>query len=152
MEVICDMNIKIDIKEKMLWEEKRYSPFACLSKNATREKPEPTELGFPFEVDRNKIINSKAFRRLKHKTQVFLNPKGDHYRTRLTHTLEVANISRFIARYLNLNEDLVEAIALAHDIGHAPFSHTGEMVLEEYFNKNYSHNKQSLRVADYIEN
>ena len=96
------MNIKIDIKEKMLWEEKRYSPFACLSKNATREKPEPTELGFPFEVDRNKIINSKAFRRLKHKTQVFLNPKGDHYRTRLTHTLEVANISRFIARYLNL--------------------------------------------------
>lgn len=145
------MDIKANIKEKMLWEEKRYSPFACFSKCASRERPEPVELGLPFEVDRNKIINSKAFRRLKHKTQVFLNPRGDYYRTRLTHTLEVANIARFIARYLDLNEDLAEAIALGHDIGHAPFSHTGEMVLREYFWKNYSHNKQSLRVADHIE-
>lgn len=145
------MDIKINVKEKMLLEEKRYSPYACFSKDATRAKPESEGLGLPFENDRNRIINSKAFRRLKHKTQVFLNPKGDHYRTRLTHTLEVANISRFIARYLDLNEDLAEAIALGHDIGHAPFSHTGEMVLEEYFNKNYSHNKQSLRVADHIE-
>lgn len=145
------MNIKIDITNKILWEKEKYSQFACFSKHASRQNPEPIELGLPFEIDRNKIINSKAFRRLKHKTQVFLNPKGDHYRTRLTHTLEVANISRFIARYLDLNEDLAEAIALAHDIGHAPFSHTGEKVLEEYFGNNYSHNKQSLRVADYIE-
>lgn len=145
------MDINFKIKEKMLFEEKRYSPYACFSIDATRVNPEEEGFGLPFEIDRNKIINSKAFRRLKHKTQVFLNLKGDHYRTRLTHTLEVANISRFIARYLDLNEDLAEAIALGHDIGHAPFSHTGEMVLEEYFNKNYSHNKQSLRVADHIE-
>jgi len=139
------------ILEEQQIKDKQMSPYACLNEMATRKEPENNEIGLPFEVDRRKILNSKAFRRLKHKTQVFLNPKGDHYRTRLTHTLEVANISRFIARYLHLNEDLTEAIALGHDIGHAPFSHTGEMVLEEYFNQNYSHNKQSLRVADHIE-
>lgn len=142
------------IKERIRWEQEqeklRFSPYAFLSKHATR-KITASETGLPFEIDRMKIIHSKAFRRLKHKTQVFLNPKGDHYRTRLTHTLEVANISRFITRYLGLNEDLAEAIALGHDIGHAPFAHTGEKVLEEYFGGDYSHNKQSLRVADHIE-
>lgn len=138
----------IDLHKSL--EKNHFSPYACFSESAVRLQPEE-ELGLPFEIDRNKIINSKSFRRLKHKTQVFLNPKGDHYRTRLTHTLEVANISRFIARYLKLNEDLAEAIALGHDIGHAPFAHTGEKVLEEYFGGGYSHNKQSLRVADHIE-
>lgn len=126
------------------------SSYACQNRFATRQM-HANKTGMPFEIDRMKIIHSKSFRRLKHKTQVFLNPKGDHYRTRLTHTLEVANISRFIARYLCLNEDLTEAIALGHDIGHAPFAHTGEKVLEEYFDNQYSHNKQSLRVADHIE-
>lgn len=138
----------IDLHKSL--EKNHFSQYACFSESAVRLQPEE-ELGLPFEIDRNKIINSKSFRRLKHKTQVFLNPKGDHYRTRLTHTLEVANISRFIARYLKLNEDLAEAIALGHDIGHAPFAHTGEKVLEKYFGGGYSHNKQSLRVADHIE-
>lgn len=144
------MLIKPYLDEELRQERRHLSPYACFSKDAVRKVPEK-EMGLPFEVDRNKIIQSKAFRRMKHKTQVFLNPKGDHYRTRLTHTLEVANISRFIARYLRLNEDLAEAIALGHDIGHAPFAHTGEKVLEEYFGGDYSHNKQSLRVADHIE-
>lgn len=138
----------IDLHKSL--EKNHFSQYACFSESAVRLQSEE-ELGLPFEIDRNKIINSKSFRRLKHKTQVFLNPKGDHYRTRLTHTLEVANISRFIARYLKLNEDLAEAIALGHDIGHAPFAHTGEKVLEKYFGGGYSHNKQSLRVADHIE-
>ena len=138
-----------ELKKEMM-AKRILSPFACCNQMATRFIEEE-EQGLPFEHDRKKIINSKSFRRLKHKTQVFLNPKGDHYRTRLTHSLEVANIARFIARYLELNEDLTEAIALGHDIGHAPFSHTGEKVLEEYFHSQYSHNKQSLRVADHIE-
>ena len=104
-----------------------------------------------FERDRDRIIHSKAFRRLKHKTQVFISPMGDHYRTRLTHTLEVAQIARTIARSLCLNEDLTEAIALGHDLGHTPFGHMGERVLNEICPTGFKHNEQSLRVVDVLE-
>ena len=105
-----------------------------------------------FQVDRDRILHSKAFRRLKHKTQVFLSPEGDHYRTRLTHTLEVAQIARTIARALQLNEDLTEAIALGHDLGHTPFGHAGERVLAELLGDGFHHVRQSLRVVDLLEN
>lgn len=104
-----------------------------------------------FQRDRDRILHSKAFRRLKHKTQVFLSPEGDHYRTRLTHTLEVSQISRTIARALRLNEDLAEAIALGHDLGHTPFGHCGETMLNQIHTGGFEHNKQSLRVVDYLE-
>ncbi|WP_132996120.1 deoxyguanosinetriphosphate triphosphohydrolase [Sporanaerobacter acetigenes] len=109
------------------------------------------EIRTDFQRDRDRIIHSKAFRRLKHKTQVFISPGGDHYRTRLTHTLEVAQISRTISRALRLNEDLTEAIALGHDLGHTPFGHTGEKVLNELHPGGFRHNEQSLRVVDYLE-
>ena len=105
-----------------------------------------------FQRDRDKILHSKAFRRLKHKTQVFLSPIGDHYRTRLTHTLEVSQIARTISRALRLNEDLTEAIALGHDLGHTPFGHTGERVLDELTPFGFKHNEQSIRVVTVIEN
>ncbi|MBT8342475.1 MAG: deoxyguanosinetriphosphate triphosphohydrolase [Desulfatitalea sp.] len=105
-----------------------------------------------FQVDKDRILYSNAFRRLKHKTQVFLNPSGDEYRTRLTHTLEVAQISRTIARAMFLNEDLAEAIALGHDLGHTPFGHGGELVLKEIFSEAFSHQAQSLRVVQVLEN
>ena len=105
-----------------------------------------------FEQDRDRIVYSNSFRRLKHKTQVFLSPFGAHYRTRLTHTLEVAQISRTISRALRLNEDLTEAIALGHDLGHTPFGHSGETALKEIYSSTFSHNEQSLRVVDIIEN
>ena len=109
----------------------------------------------PFQRDRDRIVHSKAFRRLKQKTQVFISPRGDHYRTRLTHTLETAGISRTVARALRLNEDLTEAIALGHDLGHPPFGHTGEQaldeVLSERFGLGFRHNEQSLRVVDVLE-
>ncbi|ACB84796.1 deoxyguanosinetriphosphate triphosphohydrolase [Natranaerobius thermophilus] len=105
-----------------------------------------------FQKDRDRILHSKAFRRLKHKTQVFISPEGDHYRTRLTHTLEVAQIARTVAKALFLNEDLTEAIALGHDLGHTPFGHAGEMVLNELVNDGgFQHNNQSLRVVDFLE-
>lgn len=104
-----------------------------------------------FMRDRDRIIYSKAFRRLKHKTQVFISPEGDHYRTRSTHTLEVSQISRTLARALRLNEDLTEAIALGHDLGHTPFGHTGEFALNEVFPPGFRHNEQSLRVVDKLE-
>ncbi len=104
-----------------------------------------------FQRDRDRIIHSKAFRRLKHKTQVFLAPKGDHYRTRLTHVLEVSQIARTIARALRLNEDLTEAIALGHDLGHTPFGHAGEAVLSKIHPKGFKHYEQSLRVVDHLE-
>lgn len=104
-----------------------------------------------FQRDRDRIIHSKSFRRLKHKTQVFLSPEGDHYRTRLTHTLEVSQISRTIARALQLNEDLTEAIALGHDMGHTPFGHCGEDALDSVHAKGFHHNEQSLRVVDLLE-
>ena len=105
-----------------------------------------------FQRDRDRIIHCKSFRRLKHKTQVFLSPEGDHYRTRLTHTLEVARIARTIARALRLNEDLTEAAALGHDLGHTPFGHSGERALNDLLPGGFRHNEQSLRVVDLLEN
>lgn len=117
-----------------------------------REYPEePCKFRTCFQRDRDRIIHSKAFRRLMHKTQVFLSPEGDHYRTRLTHTLEVMQVARTIARILNLNEDLTEAIALGHDLGHTPFGHNGEMVLSEIYPGGFRHNEQSLRVVEVLE-
>jgi dGTPase len=134
-------------------EKKFFHPKACLSSRSRgrkrNEKQDP--LRTCFQRDRDRIIHSKAFRRLKHKTQVFLAPKGDHYRTRLTHTLEVSQIARTIARALRLNEDLTEAIALGHDLGHTPFGHAGEDILREIYPGGFEHYKQSLRVVDMLE-
>ncbi|HXF37158.1 MAG TPA: deoxyguanosinetriphosphate triphosphohydrolase [Actinomycetota bacterium] len=117
-----------------------------------RERPEPPDpLRTCFQQDRDRIVHSKAFRRLKHKTQVFLAPEGDHYRVRLTHTLEVAQIARTAARALRLNEDLVEAIALGHDLGHTPFGHLGEQALSPFLGRPFRHSEQSLRVVDHLE-
>ncbi len=137
------------------YKEKEFlSPFACLSCD-TKGRPEPAEkcqLRTEFQRDRDKILHSKSFRRLKHKTQVFLSPRGDHYRTRLTHTLEVSQIARTVARALRLNEDLAEAISLGHDLGHTPFGHAGERALSKVSEKGFHHNEQSLRVVDVLEN
>jgi dGTPase len=138
------------------WEEAALSPAAARSYPADRARPEADcSLRTPFQRDRDRIVHSKAFRRLKHKTQVFVAPEGDHYRTRLTHTLEVTQISRTVARALRLNEDLVEAIGLGHDVGHPPFGHIGEMVLDtrgrERFGRGFRHNEHSLRVVDVLE-
>ncbi|MTI66009.1 MAG: deoxyguanosinetriphosphate triphosphohydrolase [Firmicutes bacterium] len=117
-----------------------------------REKrEEKCSIRTEFQRDRDRIIHSKAFRRLKHKTQVFIAPESDHYRTRLTHTLEVNQISRTLARALKLNEDLTEAIALGHDLGHTPFGHTGEQILDKLHTGGFKHNEQSLRIVDYLE-
>ncbi len=136
-----------------LIEEKILNPFACFSaKSRGRLHPEEEDdIRTCFQRDRDRIIHSKAFRRLKHKTQVFLAPKGDHYRTRLTHVLEVSQIARTIARSLRYNEDLVEAIALGHDLGHTPFGHAGEAILREIHPGGFEHYKQSLRVVDLLE-
>lgn len=130
------------------------SPFGCPSgRSRGRSKPEPAcPIRTSFQVDKDRILFSNAFRRLKHKTQVFLNPSGDEYRTRLTHTLEVAQIARTISRAMFLNEDLAEAIALGHDLGHTPFGHGGETVLKEIFSSAFSHQAQSLRVVQILEN
>lgn len=127
---------------------------ACLSSETKgrRVPVSPCPIRTAFQRDRDRIVYSKAFRRLKHKTQVFLSPMGDHYRTRLTHTLEVAEIARTIARALRLNEDLTEAIALAHDLGHTPFGHAGETILNDIVPGGFSHCLQSLRVVDVLEN
>ena len=129
------------------------SPFATFSSNtAGRRKPEEKcNIRTDFQRDRDRVIHSKSFRRLKHKTQVFLSPESDHYRTRLTHTLEVAQIARTIARALCLNEDLTEAIALAHDLGHTPFGHAGERALSEIIEGGFTHYEQSVRVCEVIE-
>jgi dGTPase len=134
-------------------EKKILSPHAQLSsttKGRAREEEE-CDLRPPFQRDRDRIIHSKSFRRLKHKTQVFLSPTGDHYRTRLTHTLEVSQIARTIAKALRLNEDLTEAIALGHDLGHTPFGHAGEEALDQIAPNGFSHPEQSLRVVDLLE-
>lgn len=123
---------------------------SALSRGRAMEE-EKCDLRTDFQRDRDRIIHSKAFRRLMHKTQVFLAPEGDHFRTRLTHTIEVSQIGRTIARALNLNEDLVEAIALGHDLGHTPFGHNGEDVLNKIHPGGFEHNVQSLRVADVLE-
>jgi dGTPase len=123
---------------------------SCRSKGRVTKEQEGDIRTF-FQRDRDRIIHSKAFRRLKHKTQVLLAPQGDHYRTRLTHVLEVSQIARTVARALRLNEDLTEAIALGHDLGHTPFGHAGEMILREIHPGGFDHYKQSLRVVDFLE-
>lgn len=134
-------------------EEKILSPLGFLSKNSSgrQRNEEKCNIRTDFQRDRDRIIHSKAFRRLKHKTQVFIAPEGDHYRTRLTHTLEVSQIARTMSRAIRLNEDLTEAIALGHDLGHTPFGHTGEKVLNDITSCGFKHNEQSLRVVDYLE-
>lgn len=130
------------------------SPFAAFSDESLgRDRPEePCDIRPIYQRDRDRILHSKAFRRLKHKTQVFLSPEGDHYRTRLTHTLEVAQIARTIAKALLLNEDLTEAIALGHDLGHTPFGHAGERALNRICPIGFEHHLQSIRVVEFLEN
>ena len=137
-------------------EEMLLSPLAARSYPALRARPEEDcALRTPFQRDRDRIVHSKSFRRLTHKTQVFVAPEGDHYRTRLTHTLEVTSISRTVARALRLNEDLTEAIGLGHDLGHAPFGHIGEEVLDrclkERFGREFRHYEHSLRIVEHLE-
>ncbi|MCQ2386879.1 MAG: deoxyguanosinetriphosphate triphosphohydrolase [Clostridia bacterium] len=143
------------MKEKtLLIEEKFLSPFAKKSKDTVgrlREE-EPCPMRTDFQRDRDRIIHCKSFRRLKNKTQVFFSPEGDHFRTRLTHTLTVAQVARSISRALSLNEDLTEAIALGHDLGHTPFGHSGERILNALNPKGFKHNVQSGRVVDFLEN
>ena len=142
------------IREQMEERELEYlSPYATLSKNSKgrKIKEEECDIRPVFQRDRDRIVHCKAFRRLKQKTQVFLLPKGDHYRTRLTHTLEVSQNARTIAKALRLNEELVEAIALGHDLGHTPFGHAGERALNELCPGGFKHNEQSVRVVESIE-
>lgn len=130
------------------------SPYASKAVNSRGRviKEDPCDIRTDFQRDRDRIIHSKAFRRLKHKTQVFISPEGDHYRTRLTHTLEVAQIGRSIARALNLNEDLTEAIALGHDLGHTPFGHAGEQAIDAISELGFKHYEQSIRIVEILEN
>ena len=144
------MNIREDVE---LREELTLSKYAAFSKNSLgRDRyEEACDIRTVYQRDRDRILHSKAFRRLKHKTQVFLAPEGDHYRTRLTHTLEVAQIARTIAKSLRLNEDLTEAIALGHDLGHTPFGHSGEDVLNEVCSYGFAHYEQSVRIVEFLE-
>ena len=142
------------IREKMELLERTYlSPFAMLSENSRgRDREEPQcDIRPVFQRDRDRILHSKAFRRLMHKTQVFLAPRGDHYRTRLTHTLEVSQNARTIANALRLNEELTEAIALGHDLGHTPFGHAGEHMLNAICGDGFRHNEQSVRIVEKLE-
>jgi dGTPase len=123
---------------------------SAASKGRERDEP-PHPMRTAFQRDRDRIVHSKAFRRLKHKTQVFISPEGDHYRVRLTHTLEVSQIARTVARALRLNEDLTEAISLGHDLGHTPFGHLGEKALAPFLGRPFRHSEQSLRVVDHLE-
>lgn len=144
------MNIRESLEQ---WEKEYLSPYAMLSMESKgRNKPEEQcDIRPVFQRDRDRIIHSKSFRRLKDKTQVFLTPEGDHYRTRLTHTLEVSQNARTIAKALQLNEDLVEAIALGHDLGHTPFGHAGERALNRVCPYGFKHNEQSVRTVDILE-
>jgi dGTPase len=143
-------NIRLELEAR---ENAGLHPRAARSADSRRDRPEkPSPVRTEFQRDRDRILHSKAFRRLKHKTQVFISPEGDHYRTRLTHTLELSQIARTIARALNLNEDLTEAIALGHDLGHTPFGHIGEAVLDELCPGGFRHYEQSLRVVEKLEN
>jgi len=144
------MSVRELIEER---EKTELSPFAKLS-SQTQGRLEPLpydDMRTDFQRDRDRIIHSKSFRRLMHKTQVYLSPEHDHYRTRLTHTLEVMQIARSVARALSLNEDLTEAIALGHDLGHTPFGHAGERLLQRCYDPEFTHCKQSLRVVDHID-
>ena len=136
-----------------LREEQTLSVYAALSKNTKgRDIPEKLcDIRPEYQRDRDRILHAKSFRRLKHKTQVFLSPEGDHYRTRLTHTLEVAQIARTVAKALRLNEDLTEAIALGHDLGHTPFGHSGEFILNQICEDGFAHYRQSVRVVEVLE-
>lgn len=144
------MNIRESIEN---WEKEYLSPYASLSKDAQeRDIPEePCDIRPAYQRDRDRILHCKAFRRMKHKTQVFLAPEGDHYRTRLTHTLEVSQIARTIAKALRLNEDLTEAIAFGHDLGHTPFGHSGEAVLDKICKGGFAHYEQSVRIVEVLE-
>ena len=150
MTIAQESSLRIQLEAR---EDATLSPAASFSSRTRgRLRPEPEDPVRPaFQRDRDRIIHSKAFRRLKHKTQVFFAPAGDHYRTRLTHTLEVSQIARTIAKALRLNEELTEAIALGHDLGHTPFGHTGERVLKVLSPGGFNHYEQSLRVVDVIE-
>ncbi|MGN0819397.1 MAG: deoxyguanosinetriphosphate triphosphohydrolase [Christensenellaceae bacterium] len=143
------------MKERTFEKEEKYLSECAQKSNATRGRlhyETPCNMRTDFQRDRDRIIYSKAFMRLKNKTQVFFSPEGDHYRTRLTHTLDVSQVARSIARELNLNEDLAEAIALGHDLGHTPFGHAGERSLNDLSSHGFKHNEQSLRVVDVLEN
>ena len=143
------------MKERTIQKEDKFlSRFALKSKDTVGrlKQEQPCPMRTDFERDRDRIIHCKAFRRLKNKTQVFFSPEGDHYRTRLTHTLNVSQVARAIARSLDLNEDLTEAIALGHDLGHTPFGHSGERILNKLSPKGFEHNLQSGRVVDFLEN
>src|SRR6186997_3615217 len=144
-------NIREQLEER---ERQILAPQAAKSADTRgRLRPEPEDPIRPaFQRDRDRVIHCKAFRRLKHKTQVFFAPTGDHYRTRLTHTLEVSQIARTIAKVLQLNEELTEAIALGHDLGHTPFGHAGERVLSDLVPGGFEHDEQSLRIVDVLEN
>lgn len=144
----------MNIREKQeMWETEYFSPYASFSnKSMGRDRYEEScDIRTVYQRDRDRILHCKAFRRLKHKTQVFLAPEGDHYRTRLTHTLEVSQIARTIAKALKLNEDLTEAIALGHDLGHTPFGHAGEDALNSVYEKGFRHYEQSVRVVEILE-
>lgn len=149
-----EYKISMTIREEMEYLERTYmSPYATLSENTRgrdREEPE-CDIRPVFQRDRDRILHCKSFRRLKHKTQVFLSPQGDHYRTRLTHALEVSQNARTIAKALRLNESLVEAIALGHDLGHTPFGHAGEDMLNELCTGGFKHNEQSVRIVEKLE-
>ena len=154
LDTLDEEALTVTIREELEAEEaRRLSPHAVRVVNTRgRETPiEPCPLRTDFQRDRDRIIHCKSFRRLKYKTQVFLSPEGDHYRTRLTHTLEVAQIARTLARALKLNEDLTEAIALGHDLGHTPFGHIGERSLDELMPEGFRHNEQSLRMVEILE-
>jgi dGTPase len=141
------------IRQELEKREEMLHPLASKSIHAARLKAEKkSPVRTEFQRDRDRILHCKSFRRLKHKTQVFISPEGDHFRTRLTHTLEVSQIARTIAKALNLNEDLTEAIALGHDLGHTPFGHMGERVLNDIFSFGFHHYEQSLRVVSKLEN
>ncbi len=144
------MNIRESLEQ---WEKEYLSPYAALSMHSKGrlKEEEPCDIRPVFQRDRDRILHSKSFRRLKDKTQVFLTPEGDHYRTRLTHTLEVSQNARTIAKALQLNEDLVEAIALGHDLGHTPFGHAGERALDRVCPYGFSHSDQSVRTVDVLE-
>lgn len=145
------MNLSV-VRTRLEQREESLSRFAARSKDSNRDRPEkPSDVRTEYQRDRDRIIHSNSFRRLKHKTQVFIAPTGDHYVTRMTHTFEVAQIARTIARALNLNEDLTEAIALGHDLGHTPFGHVGEKEIDELDPNGFTHASQSLRIVEKLE-